>query len=260
MDKGAQFQVYMELDEKVRQKKKKDYPTFLNQPSLVVYPEVGRSWIKQRKGGLPTTLYDFTKRLIDILVAGVGLILCLPLMIVISILIMLDSPGPVIFTQQRIGKNRRYHSNGHLRERRNEDLKGTPFYIYKFRTMKSDVNQYASSPGDNRDPRLTRFGRLLRQSCLDELPQLINVLKGDMSLVGPRPEMPFIVQNYNHLEALRLAVKPGVSGLWQLYGSRKKHIHENLHYDLDYISNRSLILDLKIMIKTIGFVFGSKNV
>lgn len=205
-------------------------------------------------------IYETSKRLVDIILALLGLIFLMPVMVIIGVFIKLDSPGPIIFKQQRIGKNRRYHSNGHLTELRKIDLRGQPFWIYKFRTMNQHVEKYASSPGDNSDPRLTGIGRWLRQSCLDELPQLINVLKGDMSLVGPRPEMPFIVQNYNHLEALRLAVKPGITGLWQLYGSRKKHIHENLQYDLDYIRQRSLLLDIKIMIKTIGFVLGSKNV
>lgn len=198
--------------------------------------------------------------MIDITVAGLGLILSLPLMVLIYILIKLDSPGPVIFRQKRIGKNRRFFSNGHLSERRSGDLKGQPFNMYKFRTMRHEVAHYAVSPQDGNDQRLTRVGRIIRSTCLDELPQLINVLKGDMTLVGPRPEMPFIVKNYNQMEALRLAVKPGITGLWQLYGSREQPIHENLQYDLDYIKNRSLSLDLKIMLKTISFVFRSKDV
>lgn len=197
--------------------------------------------------------------MIDLTIAGLGFILCLPLMIVIAVLIKLDSPGPVVFRQIRIGKNRRFHNNGHLRNFRNCDLKGKPFEIYKFRTMRQESDCYAISPQDENDNRLTRMGRIIRAYCLDELPQLIDVLKGDMSLVGPRPEMPFIVAKYGRLEALRLTVKPGITGLWQLCGSRKKHIHENLQYDLDYISQRSLLLDINIIIKTIGFVLGSKN-
>lgn len=142
-----------------------------------------------------TNFYHFTKRMIDLTIAGLGFILCLPLMIVIAVLIKLDSPGPVIFRQIRIGKNRRFHNNGHLRNFRNCDLKGKPFEIYKFRTMRQDSDCYAISPPDENDNRLTRMGRIIRAYCLDELPQLINVLKGDMSLVGPRPEMPFIVRN-----------------------------------------------------------------
>jgi len=217
-------------------------------------------WLTSCEQDSSIRLYRLAKRLIDISIAGFGLIIIVPVMVLIACLIKFDSSGPVIFRQKRIGRNRRFHSNGHLIDRRNGNLKGKPFTIYKFRTMKQNVDRYAISPSDNFDPRLTRIGRIIRPLCLDELPQLINVLKGDMSIVGPRPEMPFIVKNYGHLESMRLAVKPGITGLWQLYGSRKKQIHENLHYDMEYIKNRSLWLDLKIMIKTIGFMLDSKNV
>lgn len=260
MDKGVQFQLQPELDEKIRQKKPAVYLPIVKQPALLVYPNVEGSWIGHGERGFPTGLYRFTKRLIDIIIAGLGLILALPLTVLISILIKLDSSGPVIFQQKRIGKNRRFHSNGHLSERRNGDLRGQPFNMYKFRTMKRNAECYAASPQDGNDSRLTAVGKIIRAACLDELPQLINVLKGDMSLVGPRPEMPFIVQNYGPLESLRLAVKPGVTGLWQLYGSRKRRIHENLQYDLEYIKNRSVKLDFIIILKTMAFVFRSKNV
>ena len=260
MNEGVQFQLQPELDEKIRQKKPAVYPTIVKQPVSLVYPNVERSWIGHGESRFPTVLYSFTKRMIDIIIAGVGLLISLTLMVLISCLIKLDSRGPIIFRQKRIGRNRRFHSNGHLSDRRNGDLKGQPFDMLKFRTMKHEVDQYAISPHDGNDQRLTRVGRIIRASCLDELPQLINVLKGDMTLVGPRPEMPFIVKNYSLLESLRLAVKPGITGLWQLHGSREQHIHENLNYDLDYIKNRSLSLDLKIILKTIGFVFRSKNV
>lgn len=213
----------------------------------------------QSKKRLASNYYPILKRSIDIAFSLLGTILAFPLMIFIAIAIKLDSPGPVLFRQNRIGKNRRYHSNGHLRERRNFDLKGKPFIIYKFRTMRRDADPYAVSPGDNNDPRLTRVGKIIRRLCLDELPQLFNVLKGEMSLVGPRPEMPFIVQRYNALEAVRLQTKPGMTGLWQLYGSRKRHIHENLHYDLAYIQNCCLWLDLKILLQTVVFILKTKN-
>ena len=260
MIKGEQSQFIPELDEEIRQQKRSTYKTTDKQPASLVYQNFEQAWIGRDEPGFPTALYLFIKRLIDITIAGLGLILTLPLMLLISILIRLDSPGPVIFRQKRIGRNRRFYSNGHLSDRRNSDLKGQPFYMFKFRTMKHEVARYAVSPQNENDQRLTRAGRIIRATCLDELPQLINVLKGDMSLVGPRPEMSFIVKNYNPLESLRLAVKPGITGLWQLYGSREQHIHENLQYDLDYIKNRSLSLDLKIMLKTISFVFRSKNV
>lgn len=231
-------------------------------PEQFVYENLEEPWPNYANQGLSRIVYSFTKRIIDIIVASIGLILSLPLIAIIAYAIKLDSAGPVFFRQKRIGKNRRHNTNGngHLCDRRNRNLKGKPFYIYKFRTMTNNVESYAISPNDDSDARLTPIGKIIRSICLDELPQLLNVLKGEMSLVGPRPEMPFIVKNYRQLESLRLAVKPGITGLWQLYGSRKQHIHENLQYDLEYIKNRSLKLDLKIMIKTIGFMLRSKNV
>ncbi len=210
--------------------------------------------------GKPGLFYIVIKRALDFVLAGMLLILLLPIFTIIACFIKFDSKGSVLFRQQRIGKNRRYHSNGHLIDRRNGNLQGKPFNIYKFRTMKQGVASYAISPREDHDSRVTRIGRFLRSTCLDEMPQLINVLKGDMSLVGPRPEMPFIVKKYNELESLRLAVKPGLTGLWQLYGTRELPIHKNLKYDLDYIKNRSLKLDFKIMLKTVLFMLRFKNV
>ena len=260
MNTGVQFQFFPELDASIRQDEKPTYDSHHDQPSSLINQEIYQTWIGGDFRRFPTVLYRFIKRLIDITVAGLGLIFSLPLTMLISISIKLDSPGPIIFRQKRIGRNRRYHRNGHLGERRNGDLKGQPFNMLKFRTMRHEVAHYADSPHNGDDSRLTRVGRMIRATCLDELPQLINVLKGDMTLVGPRPEMPFIVKNYNQLESLRLAVKPGITGLWQLYGSREQHIHQNLQYDLEYIKNRSLLFELKILLKTIGFVFRSKNV
>ncbi|MFQ5772213.1 MAG: sugar transferase [bacterium] len=207
--------------------------------------------------------YAVTKRLMDISMAIFIILLTLPVIILIVCAIKLDSPGPVLFKQKRIGRNRRKGNrpNRHIMEQRNgQNLKGQPIEIYKFRTMWVDVEPYAVCPNNNGDPRVTRVGKILRKLCLDELPQLINVVKGDLSIVGPRPEMPFIVERYGGIETLRLLVKPGMTGLWQLYGSREQFIHENLQYDLDYIRNRSLKLDLKILIKTVFFVLTFHNV
>jgi lipopolysaccharide/colanic/teichoic acid biosynthesis glycosyltransferase len=260
MTEGVQSRFKQNLDKKIRQVKRFTCNTTDEHPSSLIRQDDNQAWLGCEVRSFSTAIYHITKRLIDITVAGLGLILSLPLMVIITVLIILDTPGPFIFRQKRIGKNRRYHSNGHLSDRRNGDLKGQPFNMYKFRTMRHEVAHYAISPQNGNDRRLTRVGRIIRSTCLDELPQLFNVLKGDMTLVGPRPEMPFIVKNYNQLESLRLAVKPGITGLWQLYGSREQQIHENLQYDLDYIKNRSLSFDLKIMLKTISFVFRSKNV
>jgi lipopolysaccharide/colanic/teichoic acid biosynthesis glycosyltransferase len=119
--------------------------------------------------------------------------------------------------------------------------------------MYDDAPRYSHSPRAGADPRITPLGRLLRSSSLDELPQLLNVLLGHMSLVGPRPEMPFIVQGYDRQQWQRLRVKPGMTGLWQLSADRDSPIHENLEYDLYYVRHRSIFLDLSIMLHTCIF-------
>ncbi|MBC7187872.1 MAG: sugar transferase [Calditrichaeota bacterium] len=206
--------------------------------------------------------YEVAKRIIDVVVAAIGLVLCMPLFALVAIAVRLDSPGPVVFKQVRIGQNRRraQRRNGHLFDRRNGDLKGRPFTMYKFRTMYVNVDDYDWRPKGNGDPRVTRVGRIIRRLCIDELPQLVNVLKGDMSLVGPRPELPHIVQEYNSLEEQRLTVKPGITGLWQLKGPRNERIHDNIHLDLNYVWRRSIWFDLAIMARTVLFVLRLKNV
>ena len=183
--------------------------------------------------------YDLFKRVFDFFTALVGFIIALPLWIVISVCIKLNDWGPVLFKQSRIGLN------------------GKPFNIYKFRTMKPDTEKYAHCPTDRNDIRLTTIGRLLRKLSLDEIPQLINVLKGEMSLVGPRPEMAFIVDTYELYERKRLSVIPGITGLWQVSPARNAEIHDNPEYDLLYIEHRDLSLDVLILILTIVFVFRS---
>jgi hypothetical protein len=130
------------------------------------------------------------------------------------------------------------------------------FRIFKFRTMRTDANPYDHSPVGDIDPRITRVGRVLRVGGIDELPQLINVLRGDMSMVGPRPEMPFIVDTYTELQKQRLAAKPGITGLWQLGADRHSEIHENIEYDLYYINHQSLLLDGLILVETAFFTSG----
>jgi len=175
---------------------------------------------------------DTAKRIIDIVASTLLLaVLAVPFAL-IAALVKMTSPGPVFFRQERVGKG------------------GSLFHIYKFRTMYRDAPQYSQSPGAGEDPRITPLGRLLRRTSLDELPQLLNVLAGDMSLVGPRPEMPFIVEQYTPLQRRRLAVKPGMTGLWQLSADRAFPIHENLEYDLYYVRNRSLFMDVAILLHT----------
>ena len=186
----------------------------------------------------PQGVYLKAKRAFDLMVATLLLIGTAPLWVAAAILIKLDSPGPVLFRQKRCG------------------LRGKELEILKFRTMRVDVDPYERSPAGDIDPRITRVGRLLRMGGFDELPQLINVLRGEMSIVGPRPEMPFIVEQYTPLERERLTVKPGITGIWQLSADRHSEIHENLEYDLYYIRNQSLLMDLLILFETLFFTIG----
>jgi exopolysaccharide biosynthesis polyprenyl glycosylphosphotransferase len=179
--------------------------------------------------------YELAKELFDLSAALALVAFFIPLWIVIAIMIRLESPGPVFFRQTRVGKN------------------GKLFTLYKFRSMKVDAPKYELSPTEAADPRITHIGRLLRRTSLDELPQLINVVKGDMSLVGPRPEMPFITQQYTAVHRQRLGVTPGITGLWQLSGDRAFQIHENIQYDLYYIRNRSFFMDFAILLHTVLF-------
>ena len=177
------------------------------------------------------------KRYLDLCLALITLIILWPLFLIIAIAIKMDSKGPALFTHNRVGKD------------------GRIFKLYKFRTMYSNTNPYEINPLDQKDSRITRVGRFLRKTSLDEMPQIINILKGEMSFVGPRPEMPFIVEQYNEIHKERLKVLPGITGLWQLSGDRKKAIHENMDYDLYYKKNVSFFLDLAILIETFVFAF-----
>lgn len=176
------------------------------------------------------------KRVFDIGFCALTLIFAIPIMAVICIAIAIDSHGKTIISQIRVGKN------------------GKLFKIYKFRTMQNNSPLYTKSPKEKNDKRVTKIGRFLRRTSLDELPQLINVLKGEMSIVGPRPEMPFIVKKYNYWEKTRLAVKPGLTGLWQILGRKDIPLNENLEYDFYYINNQSFFLDLVIILKTIPVI------
>ena len=179
-------------------------------------------------------VYSFLKRAMDVLVSSTVLLIASPLLLVIALVIKRQSPGPVLFTQYRRGAH------------------NTTFRIFKFRTMFTELCGDAITPQTSLDPRVTPFGRFLRKTSLDELPQLWNVLRGDMSLVGPRPEMPFIVEDYDEMQRMRLDVKPGITGLWQVSEARKAPIHENVDYDLYYIENQSVFLDVTIFIMTLG--------
>jgi exopolysaccharide biosynthesis polyprenyl glycosylphosphotransferase len=187
--------------------------------------------------GVTEPKYSFktqvAKRCFDLIAATLLIIMLSPVLLGIALAVKFTSKGPIFFVQKRVGQ------------------KGRRFRFIKFRSMKVDSPVYAITPQDKLDPRITPVGRFLRRSSLDELPQLFNVIKGDMSLVGPRPEMPFIVDQYNDLHRQRLNVKPGITGLWQISADRKIAIHENMDYDIYYINNQSLLLDLVILAKTV---------
>jgi lipopolysaccharide/colanic/teichoic acid biosynthesis glycosyltransferase len=183
--------------------------------------------------------YCFAKRGFDIFGSLILLILFSPLFILISILIKLSSRGPVFFCHCRVG------------------LGGKQFYLWKFRSMVSGVSKYEFSPKNVADMRITFIGRFIRRLSIDEIPQLINVLRGEMSLVGPRPEMPFIVESYGSLEQKRLNIKPGITGLWQISPARAFPIHSNLQYDFYYIRHQSLFLDFAILLRTVAAVIRS---
>jgi exopolysaccharide biosynthesis polyprenyl glycosylphosphotransferase len=186
-------------------------------------------------------LSSVMKNVVEYVLALMMFALSLPLWVVIWTAIRLTSKGPAIFRQERVGKD------------------GRIFLIYKFRTMYHHVDNYQEAPRVREDPRITKVGRFLRRTSLDEMPQLLNVLKGDMSLVGPRPEMPFIVAQYNEWQRIRLSIKPGLTGLWQILGRKDLYLHENLEYDFFYIKNQSLLLDLIVLMKTIPAVLKGKG-
>lgn len=187
------------------------------------------------------------KRVLDITGAIAGLIIALPLTPFIILAVKLDSPGPVLFTQTRTG------------------LGGKPFSIIKFRTMCADAEKNGAVWAVQKDPRITRTGAFLRKTRLDEIPQLINVLRGDMSLVGPRPERPEFISELEKaipFYSERHCVKPGVTGWAQVryrYGSSIEDALEKLRYDLYYIKNQSVMLDLEIVLKTIGVIFSGSG-
>ena len=186
-------------------------------------------------------IYRTLKRTMDLMIATVGCVIFLPLWIIIGIAIKLDSPGPIIFKQERVG--------GH----------GKRFVLWKFRTMYHGVKNQEFAPKNLKDKRVTRVGRFLRKTSLDEVPQFWNVLIGNMAIVGPRPEMPFIVDKYTEWQKRRLDVKPGITGLWQILGRKDLPLHENIEYDFYYIKNKSLFLDIVIIMKTFTVIISGKG-
>lgn len=223
-------------------------------------------------------LYLLAKRVLDVALAGLLVTLAIPLMALVALLIKLESPGPVIFSQLRVS-SKRHRNNGVLY------WQPQIFRIYKFRSMRADVDtevhrrfieayiaddregmrtlqresDKATSFKLAKDRRVTKIGRLLRRTSLDELPQLWNVLKGDMSIVGPRPALPYEITRYTPEHRKRLAATPGITGLWQVNGRATTTFAEMVRFDLEYIARRSLVLDLKIMVATLPAVLSKKG-
>jgi exopolysaccharide production protein ExoY len=188
----------------------------------------------------------WVKRAIDVVGAAVLLVLASPLLILVALLVVLDSPGPVLFSQERWG------------------WRGRVFRCYKFRSMWAGAATVASADGrllkDACDARVTRVGRVLRRTSIDELPQLWNVLVGDMSLVGPRPLMLHMLEPYPALRELRCKVRPGITGLWQVRDRENNtHVAAMAYWDLEYIRRGGLVLDTSILFRTIGVVFGRRG-
>jgi len=251
----------------------------LDMPSLyeflagkVPIEHVSDIWLFLHNLTTSNRLYRRLKRLLDLVLASVALALTLPLFPFIALAVKLDSEGPVFFCQERLGQA------------------GAPFRIIKFRTMTAQAEAEGPRFATARDPRITRLGRVLRRLRLDELPQLFNILKGDMSFVGPRPEQVQFIQEFQEpcvelrpgrragdppgclvqcgfkeklpFYSYRLAVKPGVTGWAQVmypYASTPEQTHEKLQYDLYYIKNMGFLLDLLILLKTVRIVLGARG-
>ncbi len=208
----------------------------------------GRSFI----GFAPVARVSWLKRASDLALGSLALLALAPLLGVIAVAIKLDSPGPVLYRQQRVGKD------------------GRRFWMFKFRSMRPDAERLldalrakneATGPlfKMRADPRVTRVGRLLRRLSLDELPQLFNVLRGEMSLIGPRPPLPAEVEQYEDWQHGRLRVVPGMTGLWQVSGRSEVSFHDMVRLDLHYIRNWSLALDVEILLRTIPAVLTNRG-
>lgn len=198
-------------------------------------------------------LYNITKRIIDIIGAIIGLIILSPIFLIVAILIKIEDPkGKVIFTQERCG------------------IYPTTFKMYKFRsmvynadeileTLRNQNEQIGPAFKMKNDPRVTKVGKFIRKTSIDELPQLINVLKGDMSLVGPRPPLPYEVKQYDEYQLQRLMINPGITCIWQVEARNSVTFDEWVEMDLYYIKNRNIILDIKLILKTVKVLFGDSK-
>ncbi|MCR1951915.1 sugar transferase [Clostridium sp. DSM 100503] len=197
-------------------------------------------------------IYRLSKRVIDIIGSFTGLVLLSPILIIVGILIKFESKGPIVFTQKRVGKD------------------GKEFDMYKLRSMVVNAEEIKEKLKEQNemsgpmfkikdDPRITRIGKFIRKTSIDELPQLVNVLKGDMSLVGPRPSLPNEVKEFETWMLKRLNVKPGLTCYWQVMGRNNIDFEDWMKLDVKYVNERSFWLDIKLIFKTFFVLFGDKN-
>lgn len=197
-------------------------------------------------------LYSSAKRLIDFFGALFGLIVLSPVLLIVGILIKVDSKGPIVFSQDRVGKD------------------GRTFKMYKLRSMVINAEELKERLLESNemsgpmfkmsdDPRITKIGKFIRKTSIDELPQLVNILKGDMSLVGPRPSLPKEVEDFEPWMYERLFVKPGLTCYWQVMGRNNIDFEDWMKLDIKYVRERSFILDIKLVFKTFFVLFGDKN-
>lgn len=206
----------------------------------------------ESESSMEFSLYEVIKRLIDIACSFLGVILLSPLFIIIAIIIKITSKGPVFFSQKRVGKN------------------GKEFNMYKFRSMVVNAEELKEKLAAQNemsgpmfkmkdDPRVTKVGKFIRKTSIDELPQLLNVLKGDMSLVGPRPSLPKEVAQFDEWMHRRLEVKPGLTCYWQVSGRNNIDFEDWMKLDIKYVDERSTWIDIKLIFKTVGVLLGDKN-
>ncbi len=197
-------------------------------------------------------VYEFTKRLIDIIASTCGLIILFPILVIVAIAIKIESKGPIIFFQDRVGLN------------------GIKFKMYKFRSMVVDAERYREKLLEQNemngpmfkiknDPRVTKVGKFIRRTSIDELPQLLNILKGDMSLVGPRPSLPKEVEKFSPWMLERLNVKPGLTCYWQISGKNDIQFEDWMKLDIKYVKERGILLDLRLVIRTFFVLFGDEH-
>jgi lipopolysaccharide/colanic/teichoic acid biosynthesis glycosyltransferase len=245
-------------------------------------PETAASAVRWQEGAS-----EAAHRIVNVAFAALALVLLAPLMMLIALAVRLSSRGPVIYVQERVGLDRRRTTTGSAaaaavaaaafggfdaaaplvrHERRREDVGGQPYRMFKFRTMRVDAEAHGRAIWATRDdPRVTRVGRVLRRTRLDELPQLINVLRGEMNIVGPRPERPSIAARLRREVdgyALRYRVRPGITGWAQInhpYDSSIEDVRAKVRYDLEYLSRRSVREDLRIMARTVPVMLGRRS-